>query len=110
MLDGVFSNMCRPAGQLDGDQQSVDIKHIVYAFRGTFDPFIPNDAYKFLIHMMNGITKETVSPKSIFKEKDRKKYSVLKYLKSGVLNQQFGLLSGGAFKCRQGHKESCFSS
>lgn len=96
--------MWRPTSELEGDEEIVDIRYLVYSFRGAFKPFLPHDSYKFLIHMMNGITKETVHPKVVEAWKKAKKGSdIVRFFKSGVTNQCFAVLSGAAFKCEKRH-------
>jgi len=62
MLNKLFSQMFRPTDVFENDRQMVDLKPIQYLFRGSFNAFIYQDAYKFLVHVMNGVTNETVSP------------------------------------------------
>lgn len=111
MLDRVFSNMWRPTSELDGDELSVDITHLEKKFQYAFIPFLRHDAYKFLIHMMNGLIRETVDPE-VFKKwkKDEKNYDVIKFSKTGVLNQSFAMLSGASFRCKKGHESRKLSS
>ena len=42
------------------DKNFVDIKDIKKKFCCAFNPIDHHDAYKFLVHFMNGVTNETV--------------------------------------------------
>lgn len=60
MLEDLFSQLFRATKQLEIDRETVDIKHYQTKLRGQFAPGKSHDAYKFLIHIFNVLTSETV--------------------------------------------------
>jgi len=48
--------------ELMNDRKRVDITDLKDKFSLYFDPKRRQDAFRFLVHIMNGVTKETVDP------------------------------------------------
>ena len=103
--------MWRPTAILENDRRKVDISDLKNKFRGQFNPESPHDAYRFLVHMMNGVTNETVHEKDIKKwVKGNKNVATNKFFGLGVTNKCFGLLSGFKVKCENNHVTRTLSS
>lgn len=61
MLGKTFGEMYRST-ELMNDRKRVDITELKDMFSLYFDLERPQDAFRFLVHIMNGVTKETVDP------------------------------------------------
>jgi hypothetical protein len=64
MLEFLFSQMWRNT-DLAMDRKAVDITGLKKTFGKVFNPNEPHDAYKFLVHMINGIARETINHSTI---------------------------------------------
>ena len=104
MLEYLFSQMWRNT-DLVMDRKAVDITGLKKTFGKIFDPKEPHDAYKFLVHMINGIARETINFSTIRANKKLKKKNVVtyKYFEEGIANKCFGILSTVAHRCTRGH-------
>lgn len=77
---------------------------MVAKFRNSFDPFQSHDAYKFMAHILNGVTRETVSADIIKAwSKGKVNSDIYKYFENGIINNCFGILLGSNTKCQKGH-------
>ena len=94
------------------DRKVVDITALRQKFRSLFNPQRPHDAYKFLMHMMNGVVRETIDHKIIqgYENHKKKNHETYKYFDSGIANKCFGILSGVEFKCDYGHIDETLTS
>lgn len=98
VLNNVFSQKWRPT-DLIADRNFVDITDIKTKFRGQFNHNEPHDAYRFLAHLMNGVTKETVTMPKKSKSSTQKHLDTYNYFQQGITNQCFAMLSGMTFEC-----------
>jgi len=57
--------MYRPIDEIAIDRNTVDITDVREKFKRAFDPDQPHDAFRFLNHLLYGVTKETVSPELV---------------------------------------------
>jgi hypothetical protein len=64
MMEMLFSQMWRNT-ELVMDRKVVDITGLKQKFGRLFNPKEPHDAYKFLVHMINGIARETIEHSTI---------------------------------------------
>jgi hypothetical protein len=72
VLDQLFSQMFRNT-DLAVDRKVVDITSLKQKFRSLFNPEKPHDAYKFLVHMINGVARETIDSKIVSNYQGHKK-------------------------------------
>ena len=82
--------------ELAMDRKVVDITGLKKKFGKIFNPKEPHDAYKFLVHMINGIARETIDNTTIQAYRNLKKMNIdtYKYFEEGIANKCFGILSG----------------
>jgi hypothetical protein len=100
VMNNVFSQKWRQT-DLIADRNFVDITNIKYKFRGQFNHNDPHDAYRFLVHLMNGVTKETVVMPRLKKSSAQRHVDTYNYFQQGIANQCFAMLSGIQFECDQ---------
>ena len=68
ILGETFQKMYRSTALMN-DRKLVDISTLKHKFALRFVPYGKHDAYRFLIHVMNGVTKETVHPDDLEERK-----------------------------------------
>jgi hypothetical protein len=100
VLNNVFTQKWRHT-DLIADRNFVDITDIKTKFRGEFKPQYPHDAYKFLSHLINGVTMETVNMPKKSKSSAQKHLNTYNYFQQGIANQCFAMLSGIQFECSE---------
>lgn len=94
------------------DRKVVDITSLKQKFRSLFNPEKPHDAYKFLVHMINGVARETIDSKIVsnYQGHKKKNQETYEYFEAGIANKCFGILSGIEFKCVNGHLDQTLTS
>ena len=93
------------------DRRKVDVSKLKDKFRVAFNPKNPHDAYRFLIHMMNGVIKESVNENVINNwVKGTNNADTNRFFCLGVTNKCFGILSGFKVKCENNHVSRSLSS
>lgn len=97
--------MWRSTSEIENDQKSVDLEDLSRVFRGSFNPSRVHDALKFLSHVLNQITHETVEA-TLIKAWKKGQDEVLnkEFFKQGILNKCFGISQIYLTKCKEkGH-------
>jgi uncharacterized UBP type Zn finger protein len=79
--------------------RELDITDLKLKFDRQFNQDECHDAYRFMMHLLNIVTLETVDKYTIL----GKSLDIQKYFKAGVCNQSFGILSNIEFECSEEH-------
>ena len=107
MLDDVFSQMWRNQ-DLGIDRNYVDLRYLLNFFGDKFDPNKRHDIFQLLVLIVNHLTKETVPAAlidKIFKSKKIKNSDMIQFHKSGIVNQEFAVLTGLMHTCAKDHEK-----
>ena len=85
-----------------------------YQFANEFNCFGPHDASKFLSHILNGVTQETVDANLIkawaSRDESRENFEKTdKFFSTGIINRCFALSTRHNVKCEKGRKTNSYT-
>ena len=87
------------SAELNLHTRELDITDFKLKFDKLFSSKKSHDVYKFMMHLLNILSLETIDRYTIMGRNE----NIEKYFKAGICNQSFGLMVENSFTCKNDH-------
>lgn len=95
------------------DKNYVDVRYLLKFFAAQLDPGKRHDVFELLVLIIDHVTQETVAPallKKIVQAKKIKNSDMVMFHRTGIVNQEFAVLTGLMHTCAEQHQRRVLQS